>query len=106
MKLKILPLIFFLVSCGSGSSSDNDFSDNESTTNPPALVVTCTKVIDTNLCNFEHKGLARSFYIHAPAGVEHRKRYLFFLLCMDLEVALKELWDIQTLNLLPMKIIL
>ena len=74
MKLKILPLIFFLVSCGSGSSSDNDFSDNESTINPPALVVTCTKVIDTNLCNFEHKGLARSFYIHVPVGVEQLQK--------------------------------
>jgi polyhydroxybutyrate depolymerase len=74
MKFIILTLLLFLVSCGSGSSSDNELTDNESTINSPSLVVSCTKVIDTNLCNFEHKGLARSFYIHVPADIEQLEK--------------------------------
>ena len=74
MKFIILTLLLFLVSCGSGSSSDNELTDNESTINSPSLVVSCTKVIDTNLCNFEHNGLARSFYIHVPADIEQLEK--------------------------------
>ena len=70
MKLKLLPLLFLLISCSGGSSSDSNSGDDRSVTPPPNSLISCTKALNTNVCNFEHKGLERSFYIHAPTNIE------------------------------------
>ena len=103
MKFRLLPLLFLLSSCGGGPSSDSNSDDDRSITNPPNSLISCTKALNTNVCNFEHNGLERSFFIHAPTILNSRIKYHCFLLYMDLEVVLKELWDIQISNLLLMK---
>jgi len=70
MKYKLLPLLFFLISCGGSSSSDSESGDDRSSVTPPDLVIGCTKALNTNVCNFEHKGLDRSFYIHVPNNID------------------------------------
>ena len=82
MKFRFIPLLFLLISCGAGSSSDSDSGDDRSITSPPNSLISCTKALNTNVCNFEHNGLERSFYIHAPSNIGQQEKIPLLFDCI------------------------